>query len=228
MSSFRTGFHGLYRRDPVPYDANMVGVGERSKNALWTAALLLALLSVAGVAALDGVVAGYTTTLSDGAMIWSGGAAMLDSLLLRNLSNFLLGATLMLAAGLLLLIPATRGTGFSLLYVGVVQFFTTLVADFARLQLGRLPPFESAAGGDNWFVGAGSFPSSQAAFYAGLLFPLIRLFPRGTVIWILPPLYIAANQVLGQEHYLSDVSASFALAASFAAGLSFLADKGDL
>ena len=206
----------------------MVGAGERSKNALWTAALLLALLSVAGIAALDGVVARSTATLSDGAMIWSGGAAMLDSLLLRNLSNFLLGATLMLAAGLLLLIPATRLTGFALLYVGVVQFFTTLIADFARLQFGRLPPSQSAAGGDNWFVGAGSFPSAQAAFYAGIFFPLIRLFPRATILWILPPLYIAAARLLVQDHYLSDVSASFALAAALAAGLSFLADKGDL
>jgi membrane-associated phospholipid phosphatase len=206
----------------------MVGNGERSKNALWTAALLLALLSAAGVAALDGVVARSTATLSDGALVWGGGAAMLDSLLLRNLSHFLLGATLMLAAGLLLLITATRGTGFSLLYVGVVQFFTTLVSELTRLQFGRLPPFESAAGGDNWFVGAGSFPSDQVAFYAGLFFPLIRLFPRGTLLWILPPLYVAAARVLGQEHYLSDVSASLAVAAALAAGLSFLADRGDL
>ncbi|MDP8912224.1 MAG: phosphatase PAP2 family protein [Pseudomonadota bacterium] len=206
----------------------MVGAGERSKNALWTAALLLALVSVAGIAALDGFVARSTATLSDGGMIWSGGAVMLDSLLLRNLSHFLLGATLMLAAGLLLLIPATRATGFSLLYVGVVQFFTTLIADFAGSQFGRLPPSQSAAGGDNWFVGAGSFPSGQAAFYAGLFFPLIRLFPRATVLWILPPLYVAAARVLGHFHYLSDVSASLALAAALAAGLSFLADKGEL
>ena len=152
----------------------------------------------------------------------------MDSLLLRNVSHFLLGATLMLAAGLLLLIPATRGTGFSLLYVGVVHFFTTLIADFARLQFGRLPPSLSAAGGDNWFVGAGSFPSAQVAFYAGLFFPLVRLFPRGTLLWILPPLYVAAARVLGQEHYLSDVSASLAIAAALAAGLSFLADRADL
>ena len=206
----------------------MLGRGERSKNALWTAALLLALLSIAGVAALDGVVARSTATLAGETMSWSRGAGMLDSLLLRNLSQFLLGAILMLAAGLLLLISATRGTGFSLLYVGVVQFFTTLIAELARLQLGRLPPFESAAGGDNWFVGAGSFPSGQVAFYAGLFFPLIRLFPRGALLWILPPLYVAAAQIFGQDHYLSDVSASFALAAALAAGLSFLADKGDL
>ena len=206
----------------------MTGVGERSKNALWTAALLLALVSVAGVAALDGVVARSTAAFSDGATIWGGGAALLDSLLLRNLSKFLLGATLMLAAGLLLLVPATRGTGFALLYVGVVQFFTTLLADFARLQLGRLPPAESAAGGDNWFVGAGSFPSGQVAFYAGLFLPLIRLFPRGALLWILPPLYVAAAGMIGQDHYLSDVSASLAIAAALAGGLSFLADKGDL
>jgi hypothetical protein len=205
----------------------MVGVGERSKNALWTAALLLALVSVAGIAALDRFVARWLSSVSDGAMVWGGGAAMLDALLLRNLSHFLLGAILMLAAGLLLLLPAARGTGFSLLYVAVVQFFTTLIADFARLQFGRLPPFESAAGGDNWFVGAGSFPAGQVAFYGGLFFPLIRLLPRATFIWILPPLYVAAARMLEHDHYLSDVSASLALAAALAAGLSFLADRGD-
>lgn len=206
----------------------MVGVGERSKNALWTAALLLALLSVAGIAALDGFVARSAAGLSGGAPVWSGPTAMLDALLLRNISNFILGATLMLAAGLLLLVSATRATGYALLYVGVVQFFTTLIADFARLQFGRLPPSLSAAGGDNWFVGAASFPSAQVAFYAGLFFPLIRLFPRATIVWILPPLYVAAAGLLGQDHYLSDATASMALAAALAAGLSFLADKSDL
>jgi membrane-associated phospholipid phosphatase len=205
----------------------MVGVGERSKNALWTAALLLALMSVAGIAALDGFVARSVGPVSDTAL-WSTGEVMLDTLLLRNLSHFLLGAILMLAAGLLLLIPAARGTGFSLLYVGVVHFFTTLIADIGRFQFGRLPPFESAAGGDNWFVGAGSFPSGQAAFYAGLFFPLVRLFPRATIIWILPPVYIAAARILQHDNYLSDVSASLALAAALAAGFSFLADRGDL
>ena len=206
----------------------MAGVGDRPKNALWTAALLLALLSVAGIAALDGFVARSSLGMTDGAAAWSSATAALDALLLRNVSNFLLGATLMLAAGLLLLISATRATGYALLYVGVVQFFTTLIADFARLQFGRLPPSLSAAGGDNWFVGAASFPSAQVAFYAGLFFPLIRLFPRGTILWIVPPLYVAGARLLEQDHYLSDVTASFALASALAAGLSFLADKSDL
>jgi membrane-associated phospholipid phosphatase len=206
----------------------MTGVGQRSKNALWTAALLLALLSAAGVAALDGVVSQWTATVPDGPTIWSRGTAMLDSFVLKHFSNYLLGATLMLAGGLLLLLNATRELGFSVLYVGVVQFFTVLIANFARLQLGRLPPFETVAGGDNWFVGAGSFPAVQVAFYAGLFIPLIRLLPRWSLLWILPPFFVAVARVLDQDHYLSDVSASMALAAALAAGLSFLADKGQL
>jgi membrane-associated phospholipid phosphatase len=42
----------------------------------------------------------------------------------------------------------------------------------------------------------------------------------------LPPLFIAAARVLEHDHYLSDVSASLALAALLAAGLAALAEKG--
>lgn len=205
----------------------MTGGRQRSVNALWTAALLLALLCVAGIAGLDGVVAKWTATLPEGGTLWGRGTSFLDSLVLKQVSNFLLGAILMLAAGLLLLLQSTRAIGFSLLYLGVVQFFATLIADLGKPQFGRLRPFESVAGGDNWFVGANSFPSGHAAFYAGLFFPLIRLLPRGSFAWILPPLFIASARVLDHDHYLSDVSASLALAAALAAGLSFLADKGD-
>ena len=205
----------------------MTGAGQRSTNALWTAALLFALLSAAGVGGLDGVVAKWTATLPDGGTVWAKGTALLDSLALKQISNFLLGATLMLAAGLLLFLRSTRNVGFPLLYVGVVQFFSTLIADITKPQFGRLRPFEAVAGGDTWFVGENSFPSGHAAFYAGLFFPLIRLMPRATILWVLPPLFVSTARVMEHDHYLSDVSASLALACVLAAGLDFLAEKGD-
>jgi len=193
---------------------------------MWALALLFALLAAAGLAGLDLAVARYTATLPDGGTIWSRGTELLDLVVLKEISNFLLGAVLVLAAGLLLVLRATRPVGFALLYIGLVQFVATTVADLSKPPLGRVRPFEAVGGADLWFAGANSFPSGHAAFYAGLFFPLIVLLPRWSPLLVLPPLFIAAARVLEHDHYLSDVSASLALAAALAAGLAFLADKG--
>ncbi|HEX8526415.1 phosphatase PAP2 family protein [Allosphingosinicella sp.] len=202
----------------------MTGGQRRAVNALWTAALLFVLLAVAGIAGLDAPVAQWTATLQRGeATIWAQGTAALDTVALKDISNFLLGAVLLIAAVLLLLPRNTRPLGRILLYVGTVQFLATTVADLLKPQFGRLRPFETVA--DIWLVGANSFPSGHAAFYSGLFLPLIILFPRWSLALAVPPLFVAAGRVLSHDHYLSDVSASLALAAALAAGLAFLVDE---
>jgi membrane-associated phospholipid phosphatase len=111
----------------------------------------------------------------------------------------------------------------------VVQFATTVVADLSKPPFGRLRPHEAMelpALQDTWFVGANSFPSGHTAFYAGLFFPLVLIFPRWLLLWLLPPFFIAVARVVEHDHYLSDVAASLTVAALLAVGFSRLRRHG--
>ena len=189
---------------------------------------MFALIAVAGIAGLDGRIAGLTAELPQKDTIWGAGTEILDMLALKNISNFLLGPVLLLLAAGLLILRSTRSFGWGILYVGLVQFTSTVVADLLKPQLGRLRPFEAMASpgaADIWFVGANSFPSGHTAFFAGLFFPLMLLFPRWTPVLALPPLFIAAARLLSHDHYLSDVSASLAIAAAIASGLAIVLNR---
>jgi membrane-associated phospholipid phosphatase len=195
--------------------------------AFWAAALFFGLVAGAGILVLDGPIADWSARQEPA--VWNRGTAILDLLVLKEVSNFLLGPILMLAAGLLIVFRS-RALGWPLLYVGAVQFSSTVIADLAKPQIGRLRPHEVLAGAgdiDNWFVGANSFPSGHAAFYAGLFFPLMLLFPRWSLLLVLPPAFVAAARVVSHDHYLSDVAASLALAALMTIAFSFILRRTD-
>jgi membrane-associated phospholipid phosphatase len=196
----------------------------------WIAALVFALAAAAGLLGLDQLLAGWTSTLAGGESLWDRGTGWLDLVVLKEMSNFLLGAILLLAGAILLALRATRRLGWATLYLGLVQFLTTTVADLAKPQLGRLRPYEAMAepgASDVWFVGANSFPSGHTAFYAGLFFPLMLLLPHWAWLWALPPAFIALARILSHDHYLSDVAAALALAAAMTAAWAPLARRAD-
>lgn len=191
--------------------------------------LLLSLAAVAFAATAAAGLLGLDRALEPGANVapaLAGQAlALMDLVFLKEISNFLLGFLLLLVAGALMITRRMRPVAWPLLYLGLVQFISTTVADLSKPVFGRLRPFEAAAG-DVWFVGANSFPSGHTAFYAGLFFPLIFLLPRAALLWVLLPLFVAVLRVLQHDHYLGDVAASLALAAALAAALSPLATRG--
>ena len=191
--------------------------------------LLLSIAAVAFAATAAAGLLGLDSVLTPGAnlapALSSSALALMDIIFLKEISNFLLGFLILLAAGALLITCRTRPIGWPLLYLGLVQFISTTAADLAKPVFGRLRPFE-ASEGDIWFVGANSFPSGHTAFYAGIFFPLIFLLPRAALLWVLVPLLVAALRVLQHDHYLSDVAASLALAAALAAALSPLVMRG--
>lgn len=198
----------------------------RAVTAMWTVALFFSVLAAAGLVGLDGIVAGHTVGLADGGTIWERGVTLFDTIVQKEVTHFLLGFVVLVAGLLLLILRSTRPIGFLLLYLGLVQSVTTIVADLAKPQFGRVRPFEAVQGGDVWFAAGNSFPSGHTAFYAGLFLPLIVLFPRLAPLFAIPPLFVATARVMEHDHYLSDVSVSLALAAALAAGLAFVAEKG--
>jgi len=194
---------------------------------LWVLAASFALLGAAGLAGLDEAVA--RTLTGSPAAFWNGVIDVLEFVTLKKISTFLLGAVLIVAAGLLLAVRRLRRAGWTLLYLGLVQFLATTIADLSKPQFGRLRPWEAAqAGGtDSWFVSANSFPSGHSAFFAGLCLPLVVLVPRLTPLWLIPPLFVGVARVAVSDHYLSDVAFGFALAAALAAGLAPIARRAE-
>ncbi len=191
---------------------------------LWGIVILAAAVTIAGLLGLDHRVASWSDIAQPGEGWLSNGTSLLDLLALKDISNFLLGS-LMIAGAILLALRRTWQLGRSLLYLASVQFVATVIADLSKPPFGRLRPYEAMADGrmgDTWFVGANSFPSGHAAFYAGLFFPLVQILPRWTLIWVLPPLFICIARVVQHDHYVSDVTTSIALAALLAIGFRFI------
>jgi membrane-associated phospholipid phosphatase len=181
--------------------------------AVAVASLVAWMAAAAGVLGVDTVVAGGTAATwvieapLDAIVGW------LDFVALKEVSNFLFGSLLLVVAGAMLALK--RHGGWTLLYVGVVQFLATTIADLAKPVFGRLRPYEAMPDGgglDRWFAGGQSFPSGHVAFYASLFVPLMLLWPRYTLVWIIIPLLVAAQRLLAHDHYLSDVAASIGLA----------------
>jgi membrane-associated phospholipid phosphatase len=201
---------------------------QRVIRALWTIVVLALLATAGGIFGLDAAIARWTASLPESRTIWDTGTSLLDFVALKQINNFLLGFVLLLTAGILILLPPTRTIGWPLLYVASVQFASTVIVDLSKPWFGRLRPFEAAANPgaeDSWFVGANAFPSGHAAFYAGLFLPLMLLFPRWAGLLALPPLFIAAARLLENDHYLSDVTASIALAAMLALAFRFILNR---
>ena len=173
------------------------------------------LLTLIGLAGLDGLTAGYLRASGyEGLQFFTAGNMFLDTISGNDHSKFLVGLLLVLS-GLLLRIPATtKLMSWSVLFVGVVQLLGTLVTGVAKNAFGRLRPFELLKSGDwgkEWFVDGSSFPSGHAGFYFGLFLPLAFLFPRWRWPLLAVPWFIAFARVNANQHFISDVGASIAI-----------------
>jgi membrane-associated phospholipid phosphatase len=192
---------------------------------MWTIALFFAILAAAGLAGLDAMVDQNLAAPAPGS-VWAQGIALIDLVSTKEAGDWLLPFILVMAGLILLVVSSTRSIGYPLLYIGLVGLLAYGIADVASPFFGRVRPSEALPGIDLWFQSGRAFPSDHVAFYAGLCMPLVLLFPRLSPLWLAPPLLVAAAGGMEHDHYLSDVSASLALAAALAAGLSFFAEKG--
>jgi membrane-associated phospholipid phosphatase len=195
--------------------------------AFTSVAAAFAFLAFVSIFALDRPLSEWAAAHPRGGSYWDTGTRLMDQIFLKEISNFRLGPILLIAGGVLLLLRSTRRNGWMLVYIGAVQFATTTIADLAKPLIGRLRPEEAIAGMDSWLAGGNAFPSGHTAFFAGLFFPMMLIAPRWTFLFAIPPLFIAAARVLENDHYLSDVSASLALAALVTGGLAFIFARAD-
>lgn len=149
------------------------------------------------------------------------GIALLDLVSGKEISKFLLGSAA-LGGGLALMgLARTRPQGAALLFVGLVQFLSTLVCGVSKNLFGRRRPEEllASSGWDQaWWVDGNSFPSGHVGFYLGLFLPLACLFPRWRVLLLGVPLFVAIARIGVNDHFLSDTTASVVIVALITSG----------
>lgn len=179
------------------------------------AAIGFALVALFGFLGLDRVIA-QTVNSYQQWPIWSAGTHWLELLFGFPLSKWATGLALLLVS-LAFFITRHRATARALAVVAVVQLTTRLTVGILKGVLPRLRPFEVLAAGPwdgQWFQDHGSsFPSGHAAHFWGLLFPIAWFYPR-LALWLLPlPVFVSVARVAVNDHFLSDVAASGAIAA---------------
>lgn len=193
-----------------------------SRRALVVFSLVAAAVALLAIPVLDRPVAEALDAAGwEGGWLFVHGTAALDYFSGKEVSKFLLGGVLAVA-GLLFVGPVrSRPIGGALLFVGLVQLASTLVSGVSKNLFGRLRPYElleTGAWDHQWFLDGSSFPSGHAGFYFGLFLPLAYLLPRWRWPLLAVPFFIAVARVEANDHFVSDVAASIALAALLTLG----------
>lgn len=133
------------------------------------------------------------------------------------LSKFATGYAIVLAAVALLPFRRSRPFAWGLLFVGITHLATRLIAGVLKNVFLRSRPFEALAGGgwrDAFFVpGGSSFPSGHAAHFWALFFAVAIAFPKLRIPALILAIGVSMARVAVNDHYVSDVVASAAIAA---------------
>jgi membrane-associated phospholipid phosphatase len=184
---------------------------------LLRSALIAAALALLSILVLDGPIAVAMSSVPvELKRAITQGVIMCEWLFGFHVSRYLYGGVLILAG--LLAIELRRATvARALLFIGLAHVTARLVAGVMKLPFSRLRPFEAFANGtwhDTWFAPVGnSFPSGHAVHFWSLFFPLAVLFPQYWIPLAVLPVLISIARVVVNDHYLSDVIASVAVAA---------------
>lgn len=153
--------------------------------------------------------------------LFARGTEAFDLLSGKEISKFLLGGALTVAGLSSLAFARTRPLGGPLLFVGLVQLSSTLLAGVSKNLFGRLRPYElleSGAWDHQWFLDGSAFPSEHVGFHFGLFLPLAYLFPRQRWPLLVVPFFIAVARVNANDHFVSDVAVSMTLTALLTVG----------
>ena len=175
-------------------------------------------LSLVAVFTVDGALTVALASLSsDSRRVIQSFVSVLELLFAFGVSPYLYGALLVIA-GLLAFRSTKSGlVPWALLFVGLSHVTARFVADILKPPFSRLRPYEALGTDgwhDTWFAAVGnSFPSGHAVHFWSLFFALAVLFPRYRVPLAVLPVLVSAARIAVNDHYLSDVIASAALAA---------------
>jgi membrane-associated phospholipid phosphatase len=169
------------------------------------------------ILALDGPLAMKMSSLpTEARRAITQGVVLCEWLFGFRVSPYLYGGLLILAGAVA---KARRQTTVArlLVFTGLAHVTARFLSAVMKPPFSRLRPYEALAGNpwqDTWFAPIGnSFPSGHAVHFWSLFFPLIVIFPRLWIPLAILPILISAARVAVNDHYLSDVIASAAVAA---------------
>lgn len=187
-----------------------------SKQLAFTA-LLAALLCVMAIGVLDRPVAEFVHQRGEGAAIFHQGTAWIETVFGWGISKLALGYALLAIGAILWWRQSWRATANLFLFIAFAHILTRLMAGTLKNVFERLRPDEviqQAAWNAQFFMADGnSFPSGHAAHFWSLYFPLAFIFPRYRIPLAIIPVFITIARVGVNDHFVSDVIASLALAA---------------
>jgi membrane-associated phospholipid phosphatase len=180
-------------------------------------ALAAAILCVLSIAVIDGPLAIRVASISpEIKQLIRQATHAVEILFGFPVSSYLYGVLLILG-GLVMRSKKQTLLPRALLFVGLSQVTARLVTGILKTPFSRLRPFEALTPDgwhDVWFAPVGnSFPSGHAVHFWGFYFPLLILFPRYRYPLAILPILVSAARVAVNDHYLSDVIASAAIAA---------------
>lgn len=131
-------------------------------------------------------------------------------------SKFLTGFVLILAGAALFAFRRTLAR--LLLYIGIAEISSRLIAGVLKNVFLRARPYESFEGA--FFVENGSaFPSGHAAHFWALFFALAVAFPRLRIPALILAVLVSAARVMVNDHFVGDVLGSAAISAFVCAAL---------
>lgn len=106
--------------------------------------------------------------------------------------------------------------GHALLLIGLTHAVSRTLGGHLKPLTGRLRPGEALASGhvdDSFFRDGVAFPSGHVAHYAALAFAVAYLWPRLTLPALAVLAVVITARLAANAHFISDVTASLALAA---------------
>src|SRR5918993_2057332 len=127
------------------------------------------------------------------------------------------GLVLVAVAGILALRPPLRCAARVMVWIALIQLTTRFAVDVLKPVFDRLRPHQAITDGlvyDRFFAAVGnSFPSGHAAHFWGFFFALAVVFPKHWLPLVVVPVLVSLARVMANDHYVSDVVASAAVAA---------------
>ena len=189
-----------------------------SRSRLLLIAGVLVCLAGLSILAIDVPVAIALSGVPEGVQLTTSGfTGVVEVVFGFPLSIYASGLAVLALSGALALHRRFRSTARVIVWIAIIQLTTRFAVDVLKPIFDRLRPHEATTDGllhDRFFAGVGnSFPSGHAAHFWGFFFALALIFPKWWLPLLVVPVLVSVARVIANDHYVSDVLASAAVAA---------------
>lgn len=186
--------------------------------ALLYVALGAAIITLAAILLIDASVARAIAPYQP-STVWDTGIEILEWTILLPLHKLALPVALVVAMLLVVLVKPWRGAAPALMTIAAVHLITRLTTNWIKDGTGRYRPSEWLKKGADGTFGEGgvAFPSGHVVLFAGIVIPILYVYPRARRVLALPLVailvYVATARIAVNAHWISDTVASISYVA---------------